>query len=214
MRSASAHNSTAAVSVTEIRAELEKVLQSAELERCPQLQRFLHFVVEEELAGRGTQLKEYVLGVGVFGRPPDFDPRLDSLVRVEARRLRAALEKYYRGEGHADPVVIELQKGSYLPAFRRPAESSEVPAVAEKSEPTAHWAGRIVLGAVVIVALAIVLVAVFRSRHVQALTERDSIVLTEFVNTTGDPIFDDALKQGLTMELEQSPFLNDGSLPG
>ncbi len=110
---ACAQGRTADILAADIRAELEKVLRSKEFVRCPQLQRFLNFVVEEELAGRGGQLKEYVLGVGVFGRPADFDPRLDSLVRVEARRLRATLEKYYDEEGRGDPIIIDLQKGSY-----------------------------------------------------------------------------------------------------
>jgi hypothetical protein len=79
----------------------------------------LRFIVEEALGGRAERLKEYILGVEVFGRPNWFDPRLDSIVRVEARRLRAALETYYADEGRADAVVIELAKGAYFPTFRR-----------------------------------------------------------------------------------------------
>lgn len=222
MRPASASIDTDAISTAEIRTELQKVLASTELVHCPQLQRFLNFVVEEELAGRGDQLKEYVLGVGVFGRPADFDPRLDSLVRVEARRLRAALEKYYADKGHHDPIIIELQKGAYLPSFRRSVESEGprvVPAGPEKEsrdnsesvlakplQTNRKWL--IILGVVVGVFGIAAAAFLLRSRPVQALTERDSIVLAEFANTTGDPAFDDALKQGLTMSLEQSPFLN------
>lgn len=222
MRPASAPNWTDAISAAEIRTELEKVLASAELVRCPQLQRFLNFVVEEELAGRGDQLKEYVLGVGVFGRPADFDPRLDSLVRVEARRLRAALEKYYEGRGSGDPIVIELQKGAYLPSFRRSVESegsrgfssdpknessnNSESVLAKPLHTNRKWPSilSVAVGVLGIAAAAFLL----RSRSTQALTERDSIVLAEFVNSTGDSAFDDALKQGLTMALEQSPFLN------
>lgn len=133
MRPASAPNIDV-ITAAEIRTELEKVLASAELVRCPQLQRFLNFVVEEELAGRGDQLKEYVLAVGVFGRPADFDPRLDSLVRVEARRLRAALQKYYAGKGRRDPIAIELQKGAYLPSFHRSAQSDGLHGVSSGPE--------------------------------------------------------------------------------
>lgn len=219
MQAIGAQDRTASFAAADIRAELEKVLRSAEFARRPQLQRFLNFVVEEELAGRGPQLKEYVLGVGVFGRPAHFDPRLDSLVRVEARRLRAALDQYYQGEGHADPIRIELQKGSYLPSFHRLEELSPdispLPSVREQGvsgfrQRLSRNIGNLVLG---LVLLAFVLIAAggswfFRARRVQALTERDSIVLAEFANSTGDPVFDETLKQGLAMGLEQSPFLN------
>lgn len=221
MQPASTRNYTDVISAEEIRSELEKVLASAELVHCPQLQRFLNFVVEEELAGRGNQLKEYVLGVGVFGRPADFDPRLDSLVRVEARRLRAALEKYYADKGHRDPIIIELQKGAYLPSFHRSAPSDDGHGISTSAGGAARpirelaaaqhktWMSRVSLTIVICIVLGIAMAAVFlRSRRTPALTERDSIVLGEFVNSTGDPAFDFALKQGLTMALEQSPFLN------
>jgi len=224
MQPASAPHETDDISAAEIRTELEKVLASAELVHCPQLQRFLNFVVEEELAGRGNQLKEYVLGVGVFGRPADFDPRLDSLVRVEARRLRAALQKYYADKGRRDPIIIELQKGAYLPSFHRsvPSDGAHgIPASVDKdggiSRPVRElsmarhktWIWPVSLTIVICIVLGIAVAAVFlRARRTLALTERDSIVLGEFVNSTGDPALDDALKQGLAMALEQSPFLN------
>jgi tetratricopeptide (TPR) repeat protein len=224
MRPASASIDADIISAAEIRTELEKVLASAELVRCPQLQRFLNFVVEEELGGRGDQLKEYVLAVGVFGRPADFDPRLDSLVRVEARRLRAALQRYYAANGRHDPIIIELQKGAYLPSFHRvslsegpQAVSSSLGKEGENSQsvrtraPASRkaWRWRVSVVAVIAAALGIAAGAYFlRARHAVALTERDSIVLAEFDNSTGDPAFDDALKQGLAMALEQSPFLN------
>jgi serine/threonine-protein kinase len=102
---------------SDVRGALERVLNSEPFLRSPQLQRFLRYVVEETLAGRGPRLKEYVIGIEVFGRPADYDPRIDSLVRVEARRLRAALETYYQTAGRADPLLIELGKGSYVPSF-------------------------------------------------------------------------------------------------
>jgi tetratricopeptide (TPR) repeat protein len=223
MQPASAPN-TDVITAAEIRTELEKVLASAELVRSPQLQRFLNFVVEEELAGRGDQLKEYVLGVGVFGRPADFDPRLDSLVRVEARRLRAALEKYYADKGRRDPIVIVLRKGAYLPSFHRSAQSDGWHSVSSGPEengnlsqlirelatpPHKNWKWPVLLTIAIAVVLGIAGAAFFlRIRRAPALTERDSIVLSEFANSTGDPTFDDALKQGLMMSLEQSPFLN------
>ena len=83
------------------------------------LKRFLNFIVSEALAGRGDQLKEYVIGVQVFDKDSSFDPRADPIVRVQARRLRARLVRYYREEGGADAIVIELPKGGYTPVFKQ-----------------------------------------------------------------------------------------------
>jgi len=82
------------------------------------MKRFLQYTVEEALAGRGGELKESVLGMAVFDRGADYDPRLDPIVRVEARRLRAKLEEYYRQAGAGDPIRIEYERGSYAPVFR------------------------------------------------------------------------------------------------
>ena len=68
--------------------------------------------------GRGDQLKEYVIGVQVFDKGASFDPRADPIVRVQARRLRARLARYYREEGAENPVVLDLPKGGYAPVFK------------------------------------------------------------------------------------------------
>jgi tetratricopeptide (TPR) repeat protein len=74
-------------------------------------------VVEESLLGQPHRLKEYLIGLEVFDRREAFDPRVDSIVRVEARRLRYKLDEYYRIEGREDSVRIVLRKGSYVPIF-------------------------------------------------------------------------------------------------
>jgi serine/threonine-protein kinase len=71
------------------------------------------------LQGKGDNLKEYAVGVQVFGRESSFDPRTDPVVRVQARRLRARLERYYNEEGQNDQILIDLPKGGYAPVFRR-----------------------------------------------------------------------------------------------
>ena len=71
------------------------------------------------MAGRGDQLKEYVIGVQVFDKEHSFDPRADPIVRVQARRLRARLLRYYREEARPDELMIELPKGGYAPTFKR-----------------------------------------------------------------------------------------------
>src|ERR1700752_853643 len=78
-----------------VRAELEKILASPQFVASPQLCRFLGFVVDREIAGQGDLLKEYLLGIEVFRKDESFDPRLDTVVRTEARRLRRKLAEYY-----------------------------------------------------------------------------------------------------------------------
>jgi TolB-like protein len=101
------------------REELERVLSSGCFARSGGLSRLLRFLVERQLEGRGSELKESLIGVEVYGRNPDYDPKLDSTVRSEVARLRARLSKYYSTEGNQDPAVIELPKGCYVPFFRQ-----------------------------------------------------------------------------------------------
>lgn len=102
-----------------IRAQLERITASTTFQQVDRLKRFLIFVVQETVAGRGGQLKEYVIGVQVFDKDVSFDPRTDPIVRVQARRLRVRLARYYKDEGHSDSLLIELPKGGYTPTFRK-----------------------------------------------------------------------------------------------
>src|SRR3954471_2106486 len=79
-------------------AQLDRILSSKAFRQADRLKRFLTFTVNETLAGRGEQLKEFVIGVEVFSKGPSFDPRSDPIVRVQARRLRAQLARYYHEE--------------------------------------------------------------------------------------------------------------------
>src|SRR5438045_8657834 len=99
-------------------AQLNRILPGKAFRQADRLKRFLSFIVEETLAGRGERLKEFVVGVEVFGKDESFDPRNDPIVRVQARRLRAQLARYYREEGPGDDLVIELPKGGDGPTFR------------------------------------------------------------------------------------------------
>jgi len=102
-----------------VREHLERILTSPTFQQGDRLKRFLKFIVLEAVAGRRHELKEYVIGVQVFDKEDTFDPRTDPIVRVQARRLRAKLVRYYREEGRADETVIELPKGGYAPAFKQ-----------------------------------------------------------------------------------------------
>ncbi len=108
---------TGGVAPEEVRAQLERVLSSAAFAGSNRLQLFLRHVTEQTLAGQAERLKGYSIGLEVFGKDPSFDPQADSLVRVEAGRLRKKLEQYYLEEGANDPIEIRLPKGGYAPAF-------------------------------------------------------------------------------------------------
>src|SRR6185436_1315109 len=98
--------------------QLERLLASTTFRQVDRLKRFLDFIVNEAIAGRGDQLKEYVIGVQVFDKESSFDPRADPIVRVQARRLRTRLMRYYREEARADELIVELPKGGYAPTFK------------------------------------------------------------------------------------------------
>ena len=104
-----------------IRAQLARILRSRTFSNAPSLTRFLRHVVEHTIEGKAEELKEYSLGVEVFDRGESFDARTDTIVRVQARRLRRKLKEYYDTEGQTDPVVIELPKGHYVVTFRAAA---------------------------------------------------------------------------------------------
>jgi len=116
-----------------VRAVLERISASEIFQPSPQLVAFLRFVVDAVLHGRSGSIKGYTIGVEVLRRDATFDPQIDPIVRVEATRLRRALERYYAGPGATDDLIIDLPRGSYVPVFRRrtdisveyPAETSE-----------------------------------------------------------------------------------------
>ncbi|HWI17143.1 MAG TPA: tetratricopeptide repeat protein [Vicinamibacterales bacterium] len=101
-----------------VRQQLSRILSSKTFAQVERLKRFISFIVGETVSGRGGELKEYVIGVQVFGKEPSFDPRTDPIVRVQARRLRTRLARYYRDEGNGDELFIDLPKGGYGPVFR------------------------------------------------------------------------------------------------
>src|SRR5579872_7169733 len=101
----------------EKREALEKILASDTFARSDQLRRFLQYVCELELEGRGAEINEYVIGVDVLRRPKGYSPANDSCVRSRAYELRQRLDRYYEQESPDATIRIELPKGSYLPTF-------------------------------------------------------------------------------------------------
>src|SRR5690349_12866637 len=94
------------VTPAETRAQLERILVSPVFAGTERLSRFLSFIVEMALEGRAGEIKEYVIGLEVYQRKESFDPKLDSVVRVEASRLRSRLREYYETIGKNDPIRI------------------------------------------------------------------------------------------------------------
>jgi TolB-like protein/Tfp pilus assembly protein PilF len=118
-----------------IRTELDKILSSSTFASAERMRGFLTFVVEHTLSSSGEPLKEIIIGMELYSSREDFDPRISAAVRVDASRLRGKLREYYVQEGAADPVVIELPRGSYTPVFRdNPARADSV-ASASPTEP-------------------------------------------------------------------------------
>lgn len=216
----------ATVPVEEIRLELQKILASRAFRAAHGQKKFLAYVVEEDIAGRAHLLKEYIIATEALGRDPSFDPRLDPIVRMEARKLRARLAKYYESEGAGNALRIELRKGSYAPFFRRPVDAVaaplEPPAAAVEASPVApvpeaprspaarlpwaikHWKAALPLLAVL--ALAVSGMAYFRlvprSPAGTVFPNDISIAVLPLVNL-GDNN-DDFLSEGLTDELISS----------
>ena len=101
-----------------IRRQLDKIAAHGLFARSERMVRFLRFAAERVLEGKSSELKEYSIGVEVFDRPESYDPRVDPIVRVEARRLRAKLKSYYETDGRNDPVVFDFATGTYAPEIR------------------------------------------------------------------------------------------------
>lgn len=98
-----------------IRTHLERIIQSPRFNASEKQKRFLKFIVEETLHGRAAQIKAYTVAIAVYDRPASFDPQVDPIVRVEAGRLRRALENYYLASNEVSPARIEIPKGAYVP---------------------------------------------------------------------------------------------------
>ena len=107
--------------VQAVRDHLDRIVADDLFSGAARLCRFLRFTVESKISGREDQVKEFVIGREVFDRKDGYDPRLDPIVRVEARRLRAKLAEYYAGPGRTEPLRLEYPRGSYVPVVTRPA---------------------------------------------------------------------------------------------
>ncbi len=186
----------AAVNVNSIREELERVLASPVFLTSGRRARLLRFLVEQTLSDQADSLKESVIATEVFDRPADYNPKLDSVVRVEMGRLRSRLIEYYADAGLKDPVRIEIPKGSYRPTFAVRGEEP-IPAVRRSRVPVAM---------ALVVVLAVTGFAWWRFRGV-ARAVPGSIAVLPFLNLSGDgskEYLGDSLTEELTEALAES----------
>lgn len=130
---------------SEIHEELERILETKWLRESQQLSALLRHIVQETLEGRAEGLKEYSLGLEVFHRSPDYDPRNDAIVRVQASLLRKRLAAYYENEGRRSALRITLPRGGYVPQFEAAAPAAVVdipepaPPVAQPPDGRRRW---------------------------------------------------------------------------
>ncbi|RVO46178.1 hypothetical protein CN094_37500, partial [Sinorhizobium meliloti] len=139
---------TALPTNTEILVQLDRIRLSAEFDVPDRARKFLAYIVGETIAGRADRIKAYSIATEVFGRDSSFDAQTDPVVRIEAGRIRRALERYYFVAGSNDPIVIKIPKGGYAPAFEKrdgapyPLSSGQAANVQSRSIPleqTALW---------------------------------------------------------------------------
>jgi serine/threonine-protein kinase len=105
------------VSRDAVLGQLFRITASAQFAASERLSALLRYVVEQTVGGRAGEIKEYTIALEVFGKPTSFDPRLDTIVLVQASKVRAKLKEYYAGEGARDAVLIDLPRGTYVPVF-------------------------------------------------------------------------------------------------
>lgn len=165
---------TESVSVEQERAELQAVLRSPLFVRSPALANLLSYVCEKTFKGESDQIKEYSIAVDVFGRAANFDQDSDSIVRVEANRLRKRLAEYYNGEGATHRLRITIPLGQYVPVFEEipnngdPVALTAPPAVQMPATPYGEpslpniW----LIAIPIVLVLALAILAFFGRRHV------------------------------------------------
>jgi TolB-like protein len=189
----------------DVRAELDRILATKGFSSAGRLRKLLQYVVEKTLAGETDQLKEYAVGVEVFDRDGNYDPRLDSIVRVEAGRLRSRLDEYYNGEGAASPIRINLPRGGYSAHFdRHPPVAPTLPALpAPPARPAFPALQALLALALIVVVAAMVLWLGNRDRRPPPDSRPTAAVLPFEANMIGgdNDVYGARMTEAVTSEL-------------
>ncbi|MFC7395580.1 adenylate cyclase [Chelatococcus sp. GCM10030263] len=130
----------------DVRAQLTRILSNGEFKAPERARNFLRYVVEETLAGHSARIKAFSIAVEVFGRDATFDAQNDPVVRIEAGRLRRALERYYLVAGQDDPIDLDIPKGGYVPTFtwrRLEKAAASAPEGNDSMAPVPHKTSRL-----------------------------------------------------------------------
>lgn len=197
-----------------IREQLDRILRSGPFQQSRRRQRFLEYLVNETLAGRGERLKGYNIALEVFDRPENFDPVTDPLVRIEAARVRDKLREYYGAEGKSDVLHIDLPKGSYTPHIEFRQVGHETTAA---QGPHTSWRPAIAVFAFVL-ALGAIVAWIYRDRvapepettvehAASTVSNIPAIAVLPFTNLSGDPkqeYFSDGLTEDILTELSRA----------
>jgi tetratricopeptide (TPR) repeat protein len=181
-------------------AALKNLLASPRFSNSRRLSEFLRCIAQKAIAGQTADIGERLIATEIYGRRPDYDPAVDSIVRVEANRLRAKLREYYEGEGCDDAVRVRLPLDSYAPVF----EAAPSPVASELAAAATHKPWRIAL-VVALAAAATMGALVPLSRR--AADSRSSIAVLPFANTGGlaeKDYFSDGLTERIADRLARS----------
>jgi TolB-like protein/tetratricopeptide (TPR) repeat protein len=195
----------------DVSAALERILASEAFCNARRPSQFLRFIVESALAGEQKRIKEYLIGVEVFERPSDYDPKTDPVVRIEAGRLRKKLAEYYAGPGGSDPVIVDLPKGGYVPVIRprvaQVALSPAEPTSAPRPEPIPIRSdspiSKFIFLAVVFVIVGAMLFSAYYLRQRAKQNAPTAVAVLPFLNLSPNPATgaDDYLSDGITEDL-------------
>jgi hypothetical protein len=156
-------------------AQIDKLVNSHALHGSESLCKLLRYLAKHALDHPGSSIKEYQIATEVFGRSTDFDPQLDSMVRVQAGRLRVKLAEYYNSDGEADSIMVELPRGTYVLSLHhrsalpprahtaQPAENGREPSASTRSY--RNWIIATALLTVLLTIAAIAILSLVSSRN-------------------------------------------------